>query len=256
MISRRLLLSMMAAAPAASLNGIGKAETLMQVGSTPTGVPFTFLDTASGTIQGMMVDLIHAVGDDLNFKVQIQPMGFSSLIPALTSGKIEIISAAMSASPERAKVVDFTDQVYAYGEGAIVPSEDKAAYPSIQAMQGYRVGAQVGTRYLDLLQKSGVFSEVRSYETIADIITDVAAGRLQAGFGDGPILGYQFSHASYPKVRLVGEYKPFVVGPVNIGVRKGQEALVTRMNATIAKFKSDGTLAKILAKWNLPASAS
>lgn len=218
----------------------------MQVGSTPTGVPFTFLDTASGTIQGMMIDLIHAVGDDLNFKVQIQPMGFSSLIPALTSGKIEIISAAMSTSPERAGVVDFTDH----------PSEDKAAYPSIQAMQGYRVGAQVGTRYLDLLQKSGVFSEVRSYETIVDIITDVAAGRLQAGFGDGPILGYQFSHASYPKVRLVSEYKPFVVGPVNIGVRKGQEALVTRMNATIARFKSDGTLARILAKWNLPTSAS
>jgi polar amino acid transport system substrate-binding protein len=82
----------------------------------------------------------------------------------------------MSASPERAKVLDFTDQVYAYGEGAFVPGKDKISYSSIQAIQGYHVGAQVGTCYLDLLQKSGVLSEVRSYETIADIITDVAAG--------------------------------------------------------------------------------
>src|SRR5271166_7025326 len=65
------------------------------VGSTPTGVPFTFLDVKTNTIQGAMVDLITAIGDDAGFKVVIQATPFSALIPSLTSNKIDIISAAM-----------------------------------------------------------------------------------------------------------------------------------------------------------------
>ncbi|MCA0420981.1 MAG: transporter substrate-binding domain-containing protein, partial [Proteobacteria bacterium] len=37
------------------------------------------------------------------------------------SGKIDIISAAMYGSPERAKVVDFSQDAYACGEGLVLP---------------------------------------------------------------------------------------------------------------------------------------
>ena len=83
-------LGMMIAAAAA------QAQTIYKVGSTPTGTPFTFLDAKSNTIQGMMVDVIEEIGKDAGFKVEIQPMQFSTLIAALTSGKIDIISAAMA----------------------------------------------------------------------------------------------------------------------------------------------------------------
>ena len=54
-----------------------------------------------------------------------------------------------------------------------------------------------------------------------------------------------------PAVRLVKDYKPFVVGDINIAVRKGEGSVLARLNAAIAKFKQDGTLARILAKWDL-----
>ena len=65
-----------------------QAQTVYKVGSTPTGTPFTFLDAKTNTIQGMMVDVIEEIGKDAGFKVEIQPMQFSTLIAALTSGKI------------------------------------------------------------------------------------------------------------------------------------------------------------------------
>ena len=40
------------------------AQQVLKVGSTPTGVPFTFLDTKTNSIQGIMVDLITEVGKD------------------------------------------------------------------------------------------------------------------------------------------------------------------------------------------------
>ena len=103
-------LALAAAAP-------GSAQQVLKVGSTPTGVPFTFLDTKTNSIQGVMVDLITEIGKDAGFQVQIEPMQFSALIPSLTSNKIDIISAAMFATAARKEVIDFSDAVYTYGEG-------------------------------------------------------------------------------------------------------------------------------------------
>ena len=71
------------------------AQQTLKVGSTPTGIPFTFLDTQTNTIQGVMVDLITEIGKDAGFGVQVEPMQFSALIGSLTSNRIDIISAAM-----------------------------------------------------------------------------------------------------------------------------------------------------------------
>ena len=105
-----------------------RAEPL-QVGSTPTGVPFTFLNTSTNQIDGMMVDLIQAMGKAEGFEPTIQPMTFASLIPALTSSKIDIIAAAMSATPVREKVVSFTEPVFTYGEGLVVPAGGHQGLP-------------------------------------------------------------------------------------------------------------------------------
>jgi polar amino acid transport system substrate-binding protein len=72
------------------------AQQVLKVGSTPTGIPFTFLDTKTNTIQGIMVDLVTEIGKDAGLSVQIEPMAFSALIPSLTSGKIDMIAAAMA----------------------------------------------------------------------------------------------------------------------------------------------------------------
>src|SRR5262245_18902851 len=96
------------------------AQTVLKVGSTPTGIPFTFLDTKTNTIQGMMVDLVTEVGKVAGFAVQVEPMQFSTLIAALTSNKIDLISAAMYITPARREVIDFSEAVYSYGEGLVV----------------------------------------------------------------------------------------------------------------------------------------
>ena len=90
------------------------AQTVYKVGSTPTGVPFTFLDVKTNTIQGAMVDLITAIGEDAGFKVDVQATPFSALIPSLTSSKIDIISAAMLITDQRKEVIDFSDPVFPY----------------------------------------------------------------------------------------------------------------------------------------------
>ena len=96
-----------------------------------------------------------------------------------------------------------------------------------------------------------MFSEVKVYDTIPDILRDVNAGRLKAGFADYPILAYNLKQGGFPEVRLVDTYKPIVVGTVAIGVRKGDPDLLAKINTSLARLKANGTVDKILDKWGL-----
>ena len=232
------------------------AQQVLKVGSTPTGAPFTFLDTKTNTIEGLMVDLITAIGKDAGFSVQVEPMQFSTLVASLTSNKIDIISAAMLATAARKEVIDFSDPVYTYGEGLIVPKTDTKNYTGPEDLKGEVVGAQVGTAYVDALKKTGLFAEVKAYDTIPDILRDVNTGRLKAGYADYPILAHNLRQGSFPEVRLVESYKPATIGTVAIGVRKGDQELKAKINASLAKLKETGTLAKILDKWGLGGKGS
>jgi|SRR5689334_3511211 len=232
------------------------AQQVLKVGSTPTGTPFTFLDTKTNSIQGIMVDLITEIGKDAGFAVQIEPMQFSTLIAALTSNKIDIISAAMFVTAARKEVIDFSEPFYTYGEGLLVPKTDTRNYTSQEEFKGEVVGAQVGTAFVDALKKSGLFSEVKAYDSIPDILRDVNAGRLKAGFADYPILAYNLKQGGFPEARIVESYKPTTVGSVGIGVRKSDTELLNRINTSLAKLKANGTVTKILDKWGLKAQSS
>jgi polar amino acid transport system substrate-binding protein len=241
-----LALSLAGACPAS-------AQQVLKVGSTPTGVPFTFLDIKTNQIQGVMVDLITEVGKDAGFAVEVEPMQFSALIASLTANKIDLISAAMFITPARKEVIDFSDPIYTYGEGLLVPKSDTREYKSQQDLKGEVVGAQVGTAFVDALKKSGLFAEVKAYDTIPDILRDVNTGRLKAGFADYPILAYNLKQGAFPDARIVESYVPTVIGSVGIGVRKGDAELLGKINTSLAKLKANGTVEKILAKWGLKA---
>lgn len=221
----------------------------LKVGSTPTGVPFTFLDTATNTIQGIMVDLVTEIGKDAGFNVAVEAMQFSALIGALTSNRIDLISAAMFATAARKEVIDFSEPVYTYGEGLFVPKADTTNYTAIAELKGKVAGVQVGTAFVKPLQDSGVFSEVKIYDTIPDIMRDVNAGRVAAGFADFPIVAYNLQLGRFPDVRLVRSYKAIIPGSVAIGVRKSDKELLAKINTSLAKLQANGTVKRVLAKW-------
>ncbi|HYF08134.1 MAG TPA: ABC transporter substrate-binding protein [Acetobacteraceae bacterium] len=250
MIGRRHLLAAGAALGAGSAQA--QAEAL-RVGSTPTGIPFTFLDTRTNQITGFMVDLIREIGRRQGFNVEIQATPFAALIASLTSNRIDIIAAAMLATPARREQIDFSDPVYAYGEAVAVREGETRPWGSLADMRGVTAGAQVGTVYIEPLRQAGL--EVRTYDSVADIMRDVALGRIQAGFGDAPIVAYQIAQGTFRGVRLLPDYRPSVVGSIGIGTRKG-DPVMRRINAGLAAVKGDGAFDRLIQQWNLPPSVS
>jgi polar amino acid transport system substrate-binding protein len=241
-----------ALAAALALGGAAQAQTVLKVGSTPTGSPFTFLDTKTNTIEGVMVDIIKAVGKEAGFGVQIEPMAFSALIGSLTSKRIDLISAAMFITEPRQKVVSFSQPVYRYGEGFMVPKGDDKQYKSFADMKGMTVGVQVGTAFVAPIQNSGMFKEVKLYDNPPDMMRDANAGRIQGGFMDYPIAASIIAKGAYPNLKMAKSYEPTVVGSLGIATRKEDTELLARIDKALTKLKADGTIDGILKKRNLP----
>ncbi len=221
----------------------------MVVGSTATGVPFSFYDVRTNELTGAMVDIARAVAVQAGFPVEVQVTAFSALIPSLRAGKIDLIAAAMLRTPAREAVVAFSDPVYAYGGAIVVRSADSGRYPDLRSLRGRKVGAQVGARFVDQLVEAGV-SDVRTYDNLADILRDLRLGRLDAAYGDEPIIRYYLRVTRTDALRLAAEYVPAEREEVCLILRKDDTALAGRVNAAIAQIKST-QIADIVRKWEL-----
>lgn len=247
MIRRRHLPGLGAALLAAP--ALAQGQPVLKVGSTPTGIPFTFLDTATNRITGFMVELITEIGRRQGFGVDVQATPFAALIASLTSSRIDLISAAMLATPARREQVDFSEPVYSYGEGVAVREGEQRPWRGLADMRGVSAGAQVGTVYIEPLRAAGL--DVRTYDSVGDIMRDLSLGRIQAGFGDAPIVSYQIAQGTFRGVRLLADYRPSIVGSIGIATRKNDPNMA-KVNAGLAAMKSDGAMAALIAKWNLP----
>ena len=118
-------------------------------------------------------------------------------------------------------------------------------------LAGEVVGAQVGTVFLDALNKHGGFKEVRSYDSIPDLMRDLKLGRIKAAFGDRPIIAYQLAQGKNPDVKLSSTYVPVVMGDVCLVMRQGDAEKLAQVNKGIAAIKADGSLQRIIEKWQL-----
>ena len=217
------------------------------VGSTATGVPFSFIDVKTNTLTGAMVDIVKAVAAGLQIEIRIT--AFAALIPSLTAGKIDVISAAMLKTTAREKVVDFSEPIYSYGAGLVVPVKDTRNYQRIEDLKGMTVGVQVGTRFFEQLQAAGA-KQVKTYDNLMDMLRDLNAERINAAYGDAPILAYEVGQSRAARARLVKSFQPPSIEDVGLVVRKGEPDLLGRLNASIKRIRTTKIKA-IIDRWSL-----
>jgi polar amino acid transport system substrate-binding protein len=80
----------------------------LRVGMELAYPPFEMTDT-NGQPAGVSVELARALGQSLGREVEIVNLPFAGLIPSLQTHKIDLIISSMTATPERAESIAFSD---------------------------------------------------------------------------------------------------------------------------------------------------
>lgn len=114
--------------------------------------PYEYFD--KGEIVGIDADMMQAVCDRLNMKLNIQNMDFDSIITAVTSGKVDVGAAGMTVTEERLKNIDFT-QSYTTAKQVIIVRNHLAEKSSQSLGETFHANFIEDNRYEYLLKGFG-----------------------------------------------------------------------------------------------------
>ena len=124
--------------------GTGTSSTteLLIVGTDPGFKPFEYKEGQQ--IVGFDIDLSREIAKDLGKRIKVEEMAFDGLLPALQAGRIDMIIAGMTVTPDRAKNAAFSDPYYSATQRVMV-RRDHQRIKTVADLAGTRIGVQLGT---------------------------------------------------------------------------------------------------------------
>jgi polar amino acid transport system substrate-binding protein len=207
---------------------------------------------------GSDIEIGDAIAAQMGVKASFQNTGFDGIIPALLSKKCDAVISGMNDTPARAKQVDFTDYL-SVGQSFMVKKGNPEKITSIAGNAGKTVSVEVGTTNADfLVAQSKILVKqgkkpitVKTFPKDTDAANALATGKVDAYFGDAPVVAYYVG-----KAPTQFEFGGKAVNPVAVGIatRKG-DALTAAMKKAVTALYANGTMKKILAKWKMSSTA-
>jgi polar amino acid transport system substrate-binding protein len=212
--------------------------------------PFSFYGE-DGRRTGFEIDFLREFArrwlDDPN-AVTFLPVPTDARIPTLQRGRADLIAAALTKTPERAELVDFSLTYFEDGQRLLVPEASDIA--SVCDLQGTKVAAIEGATSLDNIRAAAadcgfeLGDNLVTYRRHADAVQALLAGEVDAFTSDGVALR---NFAEGQPLKVVSE--PFSTEPYAFAVPKGDERLLQRINQTLRDMEQDGTYASIYRRW-------
>jgi len=121
-----------------------KAAGKILVGTSADYPPFEMYDSNS-QLDGFDIALFKAIGKQLGVEVEFNDFAFDGLLTALRLKQVDAAIGAISVTPDRRQLVDFTNIYYVGEDAALARSSFKGAIRSITDLAGQTVGVERGT---------------------------------------------------------------------------------------------------------------
>lgn len=219
--------------------------TPLRIGVSATREPFSFVDKV-GRVTGHDGELARRIAANLHRPIEFLNMKWMALIPALQSGKVDLIITGMTATDERRKAVSFSQPYFA---NAQVFLTRKAAGTHQLATAGdiaeKRIGVLMGSAQDVYATATYPRAQVLQYHTAADIALAVKTGKVDAALYDDEELK-DILHED-PSLAIFGD--SLFSSPVGVGFHKDSAPLRESFNRFLAESRKNGTYAAMLDRW-------
>jgi polar amino acid transport system substrate-binding protein len=246
---------------AADLLDTVRSSHVLSIG-TSNDAPLSYIDSKTNEATGVLPDILREVlkRENISAKLDVVAMPFASLIPAVQSGRIELMGDAMYVRPARAKIMDFSDGIFFNPESFDVAKGNPKKLHKIADLCGNSVGTYEGTVYVDMLKKAAGTCpadkklDVHLYPTIQNTFADLSTGRIDAAVVDSTLSAYALQQNKALNFELVSDYVPEDKADTicAFGVLKDSSPkFLAAFNKHYATMKTDGTAAKLFEKWGL-----
>jgi polar amino acid transport system substrate-binding protein len=208
--------------------------------------PMGFRDE-NNEIVGFDIDYAKAAGEKMDKEVVFQPIDWSTKESELNSGRIDLIWNGYTITDERKEKVLFT-KPYLKNAQVIVTKAD-STISKMEDLSGKVVGVQSLSSASDALNANEIVSEIKTVTEFKDnvlALSDLKIGRIDAVVIDQIVADYYMTKEKDTFKLLDDSLAPEEYG---IGVKKGNEELLTELQNALDELNEDGTATKISEKW-------
>jgi glutamine transport system substrate-binding protein len=245
LISLLLILSLLLAACGTSDEGkeASNEEKVYKVGVDTTYPPFEFEE--GGKYKGIDIDLINAIAKDQGIEIELSPMDFGGIIPAMQAGQLDIAIAGMSITDDRKKVVDFSEPYFDAGLTLVV-KKGAEGIKTVDDLKGKKVAVKKGTTGATFATDNAAEKgfEVIQFNDSPAMFQEVSNGNADVLIEDYPVIAYAVAQKDLG-LELVGDR--LNGDQYGIAVLKGEnEEVLEKINKGLKELKENGKYDEII----------
>lgn len=204
-------------------------------------VPWAMPDK-SGKLVGFEIDVATRLAKDLDLELELVQTEWSGIIPALLTGKFDIIIGSMSIRMDRALSVNFSDP-YDYSGMDILASRQLAG--NFRTLEDFNrpdviIAIRTGAASEAAVKKHMPQAQMRFFDDEAQAVQEVLVGRAHAMVSSMPLPAFQA--LKNPDRAFTPLDKPFTHESVAFAVRKGDPDSLNVLNTWIRIVGNEGWL--------------
>jgi polar amino acid transport system substrate-binding protein len=219
-------------------------STPLRVGMELAYPPFEMADPQGKPI-GLSVDLATHLANHLTRPLEIQNLPFDGLIPALRTGKIDLILSSMTATPERAKAVAFSTPYLRTGLAVLAGKQVRLEESESLDRKDLIIAVKQGTTG-HLFCRTFTRAKVLVLDRESACVAEVVQGKASAFIYDQlSILKHARKNPSSTRALL----SPLRIEEWAIALKKDAPTLLADVNAFIASFKLKGGFETLAERW-------
>lgn len=220
-----------------------KSRGKLIVGIQAANPPWGYVDAATGNADGIDADMGKLFARELGVQVEFAGLEVANRIPALTSGRVDVLFATMAMLPDRAKAVQYgkpyvANSIYLVAPKATVIKSDADLAKLV-------IGVPRSSVQDTDVTKHAPGATIRRFDNDAATIQAMLSGQVQA-VGGNVFYAKRLNEATPNTYENKLEFTQLYNGPCS---RLEDKEMNAALNAFIDKIKANGELAKIQQKW-------
>ena len=206
-----------------------------------TFVPWAMRDK-TGKLIGFEIDVATRLANDMGVKAEFVPTKWDGIIPALLSGKFDVIIGGMGIRPDRNLKVNFSIP-YDYTGMSIVAHKKLAA--GFRSLKDFNrpdalLAARLGSTAVTAIKKFIPKAQLRMFDDESQAYQELLNGRVHAVVGSAPMP--RFQAMKYPEKLFLPIKTNFTREPIAFAVRKGDFDTLNYLNNWIRLVQAEGWL--------------
>jgi polar amino acid transport system substrate-binding protein len=156
----------------------------------------------------------------------------------------------VDASSEDKATTALTSVIYNDSEVLIANPSDATEYKTWNDLRNQVIGSRTGAIYEDEVKKAGF--EIRSYAAVPELYNAVNSGVVKVGINTTVVATfYTLLQGRYPNIKVVTTYQAKFPRLSAIGGRKESSELIGRIDTSLVKMKTDGSVRAIFSKYGI-----